>query len=158
MGAWDELKTALAAENAGRQGVWAEYAAAFEPLAGAEPEESGFPDSMPCYFRHTARFNSHAHARALMRLRCCSAPCAACATSFREGTTCRSCGVPETPEHVLMDCPAHADLRAKPRFAPLFQAAAPPLSAFRAFVSQPRQYSLAEFTFLCFERIRPRPA
>ena len=93
-----------------------------------------------------------------MRLRCCSAPCAASATSFRDETACPHCGVPETPEHVLLDCPAHDDLRLQPRFAPLFQAAAPPLSTFRAFVSQPRQYSLAEFTFLCFERIHPRPA
>lgn len=157
VGAWDELMAARAAEKAGRPGVLAEYYAAFAPLAGAEPQESGFPDSMPYYFRHTARFKSHAHVRALMCLRCCSAPCAACTTSFRDETACRSCGVPETPEHVLLECPAHNDLRLKPRFAPLFQAAAPPLSTFRAFVTQQRQYSLAEFAFLCFERIRNRP-
>lgn len=165
VGAWDELTAAWAAETAQREGAWAEYCAAFAPVEGAsglaeeeEPHCSGFPTSMPCYIRHTARFNSHAHARALMRLRCCSAPCAASATSFRDETACPHCGVPETPEHVLLDCPAHNDLRLQPRFAPLFQTAAPPLSTFRAFVSQPRQYSLAEFTFLCFERIYPRPA
>ena len=136
----------------------AEYLAAFAPLEGAEPEESGFPRDMPYYFRHTARFKSLAHARALMRLRCCSAPFRACFTSFREEIACPRCAVPETPEHVLLDCPAHDDLRSAPRFARLFNAAAPPLSRMRTFVTQPRQYSLAEYTSLCFERIAPRPS
>ena len=157
-GAWHELAALRTAENAGRPGAMAEYLAAFAPLEGAEPEESGFPRDMPYYFRHTARFKSLAHARALMRLRCCSAPFRACFTSFREEIACPRCAVPETPEHVLLDCPAHDDLRSAPRFARLFNAAAPPLSRMRTFVTQPRQYSLAEYTSLCFERIAPRPS
>lgn len=157
LGAWDELTERRAAEQAGRPGVMAEYLAAFalhaEPAA---PEGEEGPERLPCYFRHTASFHSHTHVRALMRLRCCSAPFAACATSYRDDINCPHCGVPETAAHVLLDCPAHNDLRARPRFAPLFQAAAPPLSSFRAFMTQPRQYSLAEFTSICFERITER--
>ena len=156
-GAWDELTERRAAEQAGRQGVMAEYLAAFAPQTGsAAPEGEDASARVPCYFRHTASFHSHTHVRALMRLRCCSAPFAACATSHCVDTNCPCCGMPETPEHVLLDCPAHNDLRSRPRFAPLFQAAAPPMSSFRAFVTQPRQYSLAEFTSECFERIATR--
>ena len=54
-----------------------------------------------------------------------------------------------------MECSATAALRADPRFAPLFEATAPPLSRFRAFMSQPRQYRLAEYVTACFDQILP---
>ena len=63
--------------------------------------------------------------------------------------------VPETPERVLLDCSATARLRASPRFAQLFEAAAPPLSRMRTFVAQQRQYRLAEYVYECFELLRP---
>ena len=159
VGAWDELTALRTAENAARPGAIAEYVQCFAHLEGIMDEHmgDGYPATMPYYFRHTARFQNQAHARALMRLRCCSAPYAACATSHRGDSDCTLCGTPETPEHVLLDCPAHAELRSNPRYAPLFQAAAPPLSRWRAFVNQQHQHRLAEYLSKCFERLARTP-
>jgi hypothetical protein len=80
-------------------------------------KEQGFPEKMPFYFRHTSRLNRE-HAQALMRLRCCSDPFAACPSlKWSAAPTCPRCpgAVPETVEHVLLDCPAYAHLRAATR-------------------------------------------
>ena len=127
---------AVAAARIG--GATAEYVACFAPAPGDLAEEPGFPPEMPFYFRHTSRFNSHLHARALMRLRCCSTPFAACPTLHTGADPrCRHCAAaagPESAEHALLDCPAYAGLRSDPRFAPLFAgpATAPPALRLRA--------------------------
>ena len=156
--AWDEAwdRQAVAAVAGGV--VHAAYAAAFAPLPCDCEAEPGFPASMPYYFRHTARFHNHEHARALMRLRCCSTPFAACPTRHADRRqappVCTKCNahVEETAEHALLDCPHYAHLRADPRFAPLFQQTMPPLSRMRTFVQQQHQHKLAAFVHACFER------
>jgi hypothetical protein len=87
--------------------------------------EPGFPDAMPCYFRHTSRFE-HQHARSLMRLRCCSDPFAASTTLHwggpnDSGLQCVPPAPPKRPRNSLLDCPVSiASLRADARFASLF--------------------------------------
>jgi hypothetical protein len=110
---------------------------------------------MPYYFRHTSRFRNHQHARALMRLRCCSPPFAASPTlHYNTPTVCTHCDgrdLDETAEHALLDCPAYADLRAAPRFAPLF-ADLPAHDRMRALVRSADQHALGAFVHACFER------
>ena len=155
--AWDE---ALKAHVTGRAaaspaGAHATYLECFAATRAEHRDEPGFPPEMPEYFRHTTRFNSAQAARALMRLRCCSTPFAACPT-LHSGVdpVCTRCaaGVPETAEHALLDCPAYADLRDQPRYAPLFEAPLPQQRRMRAFAHQHRQRLLGEFVHACFER------
>ena len=136
-------------------GAAAEYAAAFEARPGEWEPEKGFPEDMPYYFKHTARFHNHQHARALMRLRCCSAPFAACATAYKSDTRCTRCttGAHETPEHVLFHCTHTADLRALPRFADLF-----PSPNLRAFATQQHQHRVAAYVHACFEKWESNPS
>ena len=113
---------------------------------------------MPQYFRHTSRFRNHQHARALMRLRCCSPPFAASPTLHMGGdTSCPHCpSTAETAEHALLDCPAYADLRSTARFSPLF--ANPPAQArMRALAGAADQYALGAFVHACFERRTQSP-
>ena len=152
--AWD---AALAAYIASQRpaGAHATYASCFKVGPAEREVEEGFPPEMPYYFRHTSRFNHHEHARALMRLRCCSTPFAACPTLHTGAPVeCRRCPAapPETAEHALLDCPAYADLRESARFAPLFENPLPPQARMRAVASQKFQRLLAEFVHACFER------
>ena len=75
---------------------------------------------------------------------------------WRAAPTCprRPGAVPETAEHVLLDCPAYAHLRTDPRHACLFQQGQPPpqpAERLRAFTSQQPQTCLASFVCSCFE-------
>ena len=93
-------------------------------LAGDEHVyEHAFPKTMSWPFRHTSRYRCLSHARAMVRLRCCSTPLAACPTN-RSATlrVCPRCtlGVDQTAEHMLLDCPSTAPARASAHFAPLF--------------------------------------
>jgi hypothetical protein len=72
--AWDQALANRAAQAVQRGGACAEYEACFAACDADEVPEAGFPSLMPYYFRHTSRFRNHQHARALMRLRCCSPP------------------------------------------------------------------------------------
>ena len=128
--------------------------AAFAPTAADDSPEPGFPRRMPYYYRHTSLFRAHAHARALMRLRCCSDPFAASPTLHYDASPgCMRCAAapPETAEHALLDCPSFSRLRAEPRFAALFASPLPPGERLRAFVRLPDQFALAEFVHTCFE-------
>ncbi|KAI8475601.1 MAG: hypothetical protein J3K34DRAFT_403809 [Monoraphidium minutum] len=95
--AWDHAladRTAAAVQAGG--GARAEYAAHFAVPNGQGDAEPGFPSGMPQYFRHTSRFRNHQHARALMRLRCCSPPV---------------CCLPHPPHgwgHILPPLPLHS--------------------------------------------------
>jgi hypothetical protein len=119
-------------------------------------KEQRFPEKMPFYFRHTSRFNRE-HARALMRVRCCSDPFAASPfLKWSAVPTCPPCpgAVPETAEHVLLDCPAYAHLRANPRHMCLFQLTHPPpqpAERLRVFTSRQPQTRLASFVHSCIE-------
>jgi hypothetical protein len=57
---------------------------------------------------------------------------------------CDGLGHDETAEHALLDCPAYADLRAEPRFAPLF--------ANLPALARMHQHKLGAFVHACFER------
>jgi hypothetical protein len=152
--AWDHALIARTdAAALGGGGARAEYATHFAVPEGQGEAEPGFPPRMPHYFRHTSRFRNHQHARALMRLRCCSPPFAASPTLHYGGdTSCPHCpSTPETSEHALLDCPAYAGLRADPRFSPLF-AALPAQTRLRALASAADQFALGAFVHACFER------
>jgi hypothetical protein len=153
--AWDHALANRAARAVQRGGACAEYEACFAAGDADEVPEAGFPSRMPYYFRHTSRFRNHQHARALMRLRCCSPPFSASPTlHYNTPTHCPHCdglGRDETAEHALLDCPAYADLRAEPRFAPLF-ANLPALARMRAFARSADQHTLGAFVHACFER------
>lgn len=157
--AWDEAfrSHTQAAAAANPTGARAAYLSSFADTP--TDRERGFPPQMPYYFRHTSHFHRHTHAQALMRLRCCSTPFAACPSNHAQGPrACTRCDTQreETAEHVLLDCPAYAALRSKPDFAPLFEVAMQAQARMRAFASQPGQHALAAFVFECFEaRARP---
>lgn len=85
---------------------------AFAVTADEQAADPGFPPDMPYYFRHTSRLRHPLRTRALMRLRCCSMPFAACPT--------------------LLDCPAYVALCVDARFAPLLAAPLPPGARLRA--------------------------
>jgi hypothetical protein len=150
-GSWPEARRALGA------GCTPELIARDSFVAGDADEvpEAGFPSRMPYYFRHTSRFRNQQHARALMRLRCCSRPFAASGTlHYNTPTHCPHCdglGRDKTAEHALLDCPAYADLRAEPRFVPLF-GNLPALARMRAFVRSADQHTLGAFVHACVER------
>jgi hypothetical protein len=57
----------------------------------------------------------------------------------------------QTTEHALLNCPAYADLRAAPRFAPLF-ANLPAHARLNAFVRSADQHTLGACVHACFER------
>ena len=122
------------------------------------PCERGFPPQMPLYFRHTSAFRHHDHVRALMRVRCCSTPFAACPTLHTGApTVCRHCpAAAESAAHVLLDCPAYAALRASAPFSSLFPTApsapAPAPARLHALVRVPDQYTLGAFVHACFEQ------
>jgi hypothetical protein len=113
---------------------------------------------MPHYFRHPSSFHAHKHARALMRLRCCSTPFAACPSRQGGGpngfAACAACagGHPETAEHALLDCPAYADLRSDPHFSPLFATPLAPPARLRAFARNPDQRTLGAFVHAVFTK------
>lgn len=75
---------------------------------------------------HTPRTAAQprARARALIRLRCCSTPLAACPSNHkhkpRAPARCDA-HADETAEHVLVGCPAYEAPRSKARFAPPFR-------------------------------------
>ena len=89
-----------------------------------------------------------------------AAAAAALAANIVTGTlapTCPRCpgAVPETAEHVLLDCPAYAHLRSDPRHACFFQQTQPPpqpTERLRVFTSQQPQTRLASFVHSCFEQ------
>ena len=123
------------------------------------PKERGFPPQMPTYFRHTSSFRHQDHVRALMRVRCCSTPFAACPTLHTGApSVCPHCPsrAAESAAHALLDCPAYADLRASSPFSTLFPTPppAPALAPVRlhAFIRSPDQYTLSAFVHACFER------
>lgn len=137
----------------------AAYTSSYALLPSNHFQENGFPDDMPYYFRHTARFYNHQHARALMRVRCVSTPFAACPSSFEHDRSCRQCGrmdgtMPppdEAIEHIIFDCPGYAAMRSDPRFACLFQGMPAPTGRLRSFINQPRQRRVASFLHCIFE-------
>ena len=154
LAAWDEAYKADWAARAAVPGKVAAAYAAFAPTAADDSPEPGFPRRMPYYYRHTSLFRAHAHARALMRLRCCSDPFAASPTLHYDASPgCMRCAAapPETAEHALLDCRSFSRLRAEPRFAALFASPLPPGERLRAFVRLPDQFALAEFVHTCFE-------
>jgi hypothetical protein len=88
-----------------------------------EPEPT-LPDRMPWYFRHTCRFTTLAHARSLMRVRCCSTPLAACPTNYAAASpSYPRCGggADELVEHVLLDCHSTHALQADERLSHLLR-------------------------------------
>ena len=124
-------------------------------LEGDEQEpEPAFPNRMPWYFRHTSRFSTLAHARSLMRVRCCSTPLAACPTNYAAASSaCPRCGsgADESVEHVLFDCPSTDPLRADERFSHLFMGPWPLAARLRTFMHTPHQYALAKFIHACLQ-------
>ena len=152
--AWDKVAGAQWATKAAVPDTVAAAYAAFAPTRADAHSERGFPSSMAHYYRHTSHYRSHEHARALMRLRCCSDPFAASPTlHYGTPTACRRCPAtpPETAEHALLDCPAYSHLRAQACFAPLFAAPPPTGARLHAFVRSPDQFALAEYVHACFE-------
>jgi hypothetical protein len=116
--------------------------------------ELAFPDRMPWCLRHTSRFATLAHARSLMRLRCCSTPLAACPTNYAAASpACPRCGGGEdgSVEHVLLDCPSTHALRADERFSHLFMGPWPQVARLRTFMHTPHQYALAKFIHACLQ-------
>ena len=155
--AWDEsFRAHTAAAAAARPaGARAQYLATFAVTDTEREAESGFPSDMPYYFRHTSHFHNTLHARALMRVRCCSTPFAACPTLHTGAAAlCPVCTLhtAETTEHALLDCPAYAPLRSDAQFAPLFTAPVPAQARLRAFIHQPQQHILAHYIHACFEK------
>ena len=137
LAAWDHVTQGHWAERAAEPNTVAAAYAAFAPIPADAHPERGFPPDMPHYFRHTSQYRAHEHARALMRLRCCSDPFAASPTLHCDASTaCVRCPAapPETAEHALLDCTAYARLRAQARFAPLFASPLPAGERLRAFV------------------------
>jgi hypothetical protein len=90
-----------------------------------------------------------------MRLRCCSPLLLRhrlfITTPPLHCPHCDGLGRDETAEHALLDCPAYADLRAEPRFAPLF-ANLSALARMCAFARSADQHTLGAFVHACFER------
>ena len=126
----------------------------------------------PAYFAETSRFRERDHVRALMQLRCGSAPFVACATLRRlrgdQPVSCTCCPrdtvpspPPETAHHILYECPAFAQHRAEERYRPLF-ATTPAGAHVRPLADHPDQFLLAEFIHYIFwnydrKTSRPRP-
>jgi hypothetical protein len=138
-------------------GAPARYAAHYRLKGDELPEEAGLRPTMPWYFRHTSRHAAFPHAQTMMRVRCSLTHLAGCVgrhTAPAAPRACRRCtsGNAQTVEHVLLDCPASAPLRAEPRFTPLFQ---PPLPGDGTFMMRPQHYSLARY---CHEFISTEPA
>ena len=150
--AWEESWCRLADR---RDTAEHEYAQSFQRTDG----------SLPPYFSDTARYRRRDCARALMRLRCCSAPFAACATTRRmhpdKPTRCTCCQMrkPETAHHIFYECPAFASCRDDDRYRPLF-AALPTGADVRPLADHPNQFLVAQFTHAVFEKydaLRPTP-
>jgi hypothetical protein len=151
--AWDAALASRVETARLRGGATAAYVDTFAIPPGVGEAEPGFLPHMPYYFRHPSSFHAHEHARALMRLRCCSTPFAACPSRHGGGpNTCMACtaGPPETAEHALLDCPAYAGLRSDPRFSPLFAAPPAPPARLRAFARTPDQRTLGAFVHAVF--------
>lgn len=165
--AFDRALSTYTSDRAKRSPVSAavvgEYMQCYAIRPDDQVEEDGFPADMPYYFKHTSRFNTHAHARTLMRVRCVSYPLAACPTSFTSDKRCTHChnsgaapAPQETIEHVVFDCPGYAGIRDSARFAPLFQPFQPELppspDRMRRFINQANQHRVASFLHLCFDK------
>ena len=161
--AFDDAMSAYTLNHAQRSAMSAAITRAYVHSFAQQPdqqvEEAGFPPAMPYYFRHTARFNNHNHARALMCVRCVSTPFAACPSSFKPDKACVYCRInrahptpAETVEHVVFDCPGYASLRSDVMFSSLFQHPSPPSERMRQFVTQERQHCVAAFFHSLFQK------
>jgi hypothetical protein len=108
---------------------------------------------MPHYFRHTSRFRAHTHDRALMRLRCCSAPLRGCPSLHAGEAPCPHCPrrPRETAHHVLFDCGATADLRGPPAYAALFTPQLLAAPRMCTWVHHAPQHLLAQYTHAGFQ-------
>ena len=162
LGAWDAAMTNRWEAAVREGGPVAEYAAGPALRAADHEQEDGFPPEMPFYIRHTSLFNPE-HARALMRVRCCSSANSACSTTtaLAGPPLCPHCipasrrlepgaEVPhEDLQHMLLRCPRHQQLRETPTYARLFTPTT--TASLPAFLNQQsRQVVLASFVSRCF--------
>jgi hypothetical protein len=150
-GAWDEALLSACEGAEVRGGATAEYAAHFAFQAGGRleerlAEEPGFPGEMPYYFRHTSRFRAHTHARALMRLRCCSTPLRGCPSLHAGEAPC---------SHYPQRQRETAHLRGSPAYAALFTPELLAAPRMRTWVHLAPQHVLAQYTHACFQIFQP---
>ena len=153
--AWEaemERRWAAMAAARGADSAHSQYLTHFALAGDEHVYEPAFPKTMSWPFRHTSRYRCLSHARAMVRLRCCSTPLAACPTN-RSATlrVCPRCtlGVDQTAEHMLLDCPSTAPARASAHFAPLFTPPLPPADRMRTLMRTGRHYTLASYVHEC---------
>ena len=152
--AWEaalERQWAAMAAVRGADGAHTQYLTHFALAGDEHVYEPTFPKTMSWPFTHTSCYCCLSHARAMLRLRSCSTPLAACPTN-RTATSrvCPRCalGVDQTAEHMLLDCPSTAPTwgSAHPRVGALcapVHAPLPPADRMRILMRTGRHYTLA---------------